>query len=288
MSRRIARLEQALALPLFSRHQNGYRLTDDGANLLVRAEEAESAMASLMAAGEIAGQVAGRVRLATAEYLAADILLPMLPRLLSTYPALAVDIVTDINLANLHRHDADLAVRMVRPDHGNLRIRRLGTLGYGLYGSVDYLQRAFSLQKKFEPKTAFSREKIFEGKTLDDVSVCDFVSWSDSYGHLNAARWVCKMLRARTPRLTVTSLTSKIAALRAGLGLGVLPHLVAIPAGLQAVKIADVEAVMSAEIDQEIWLVIHSDMALSPRVRVVADFVAEVVANQAALLQGNK
>ena len=37
VSRRLDRLESALGLPLFSRHQHGYRLTDDGDALLARA-----------------------------------------------------------------------------------------------------------------------------------------------------------------------------------------------------------------------------------------------------------
>lgn len=36
VSRRLDRLEQALNVPLFSRHQSGYRLTDDGEALLAR------------------------------------------------------------------------------------------------------------------------------------------------------------------------------------------------------------------------------------------------------------
>jgi len=38
VSRRLDRLEQSLKVPLFSRHQSGYRLIDDGAALLARAE----------------------------------------------------------------------------------------------------------------------------------------------------------------------------------------------------------------------------------------------------------
>ena len=37
VSRRLDRLEQSLKVPLFSRHQSGYRLTDDGEALLARA-----------------------------------------------------------------------------------------------------------------------------------------------------------------------------------------------------------------------------------------------------------
>ena len=45
VSRRLDRLEQALNVPLFSRHQSGYRLTDDGEALLARAEALEYTLA---------------------------------------------------------------------------------------------------------------------------------------------------------------------------------------------------------------------------------------------------
>lgn len=38
VSRRLDRLEKMLGMPLFSGHQNGYRLTDDGEIMLERAE----------------------------------------------------------------------------------------------------------------------------------------------------------------------------------------------------------------------------------------------------------
>ena len=43
LSRRLDRLEGALGVPLFTRHQTGYRLTDDGEALLERAERLEQA-----------------------------------------------------------------------------------------------------------------------------------------------------------------------------------------------------------------------------------------------------
>lgn len=44
ISRRVERMEHALGLPLFLRHQNGYDLTDQGAALLPRAEAVEQAL----------------------------------------------------------------------------------------------------------------------------------------------------------------------------------------------------------------------------------------------------
>ena len=62
LSRRLDRLEGALGVPLFTRHQTGYRLTDDGEALLERAERLEQAG---LAFGDTSGAesgVTGRVR----------------------------------------------------------------------------------------------------------------------------------------------------------------------------------------------------------------------------------
>lgn len=277
VSRRIARLESALALPLFSHHQQGYQLTADGSELIARAEAAESAITGLLAASSAAAeQLAGRVRVATAEYLAADILLPALPAFLEKYPGLSIDIATDVNAVNLHRRDADLAIRMVRPEHGNLRVRRIATLSYGLYGSASYLQRS-AIQQKLDNQ---------EG--LAGLRNGDFVAWPSHYDHLPPARWLRSLLRGREPKLTVTSLTSKIAALKAGLGLGILPHLVAIPAGLVAIASPQLNVSLAESVDQDIWLAIHNDLAKSPRVRATADFLVQVINDKATLLQGGQ
>ena len=45
------------------------------------------------------------------------------------HPDLRVEMLTDVGTASLERRDADLAVRLVRPERGHLTVRRLGTLG---------------------------------------------------------------------------------------------------------------------------------------------------------------
>ena len=78
VSRRLDRLEQALNVPLFSRHQSGYRLTDDGEALLARAEALEYAGLAFGEAAQLQGHVAGVVRLATSDNLATHFILPSL------------------------------------------------------------------------------------------------------------------------------------------------------------------------------------------------------------------
>ncbi|WP_323717283.1 LysR family transcriptional regulator [Paracoccus aminovorans] len=252
VSRQIERLEAALGLSLFSRHQNGYRLTDDGAALLERAEALEQAAESFAEGSAAQTEIAGRVRLATAETLANHLIIPALPELTDQYPDLTLEVVTDVQAVNLHRRDADLAIRMVKPERGNVTIRRLGKLGYGLYASQGYV--AGRIEKREDARFDTDR----------------FIGWCETYGHLPAAQWVERILRGRAPILATTTLSAQVSATLAGVGLAVLPHFIARQNDLVCLE-------SDLGIDQGIWLAIHSDLAQSRRVRVVAEFFASLI-----------
>ena len=81
VSRRVQRLEACLGDPLFLRHHTGYRLTEEGAALVERAEEMEAAAQAFGSGLPEEPEVSGTVSLATAENLATALILPELPRL---------------------------------------------------------------------------------------------------------------------------------------------------------------------------------------------------------------
>lgn len=261
VSRRIERLEGAVGQPLFVRHQSGYRLTEDGTALIERAEEMEAAALSLAAGLRQEASVSGTVRLATAENLATGLILPKLGRLRAEYPQLTLEIVTDIATVNLHRRDADIALRMVKPDRGNVSLQRLGTLGYGLYGAPRYIS---------------ARSSVTDASAFD---ADDFIGWSETHANLSAAQWIERVLKGRAPAVTTTSLATQITACASGLGLAVLPHFLVRPHDLICLD-ADLG------IDQSIWLVTQSDLAQSRRVRAVADFLRDIVKEHSAVLSG--
>lgn len=262
VSRRMERLEASVGQPLFLRQQSGYRLTEDGAAMVERAEEIEAAARSLTSAMTEQPEVSGRVRLATAENLATTLILPALSKLRACHPELSVDLITDIRTVNLHRRDADLALRMVRPDRGHVTLQRLGTLGYGLYGSQEYLDR---------------RTRTAQGGVQDTD---DFIGWDETHAHLPAAQWIDRQLHARSCTLTTSSLATQVAACAAGLGLAVLPHLLARPQKLVCLN-------RQLGVDQAIWLAIQSDLMRSRRVQVVAQFCRDIVLrHQDALANG--
>ncbi|NYS59609.1 LysR family transcriptional regulator [Vreelandella salicampi] len=261
LSRRIERLEKALKVPLFVRQQSGYQLTEEGAGLIEKAEALEAAAAAFSSGVSHATQLSGWVRLATAENLATALILPALPQFQAQYPGIRLELVTDITTVNLHRRDADVALRMVKPERGNVTLRRLGTLGFGLYASPGYVAQ---------------REAH---EDAGDYDLDAFITWGETQAHLPAAQWVERVLQGREPALTTTSLATQLAAAKAGLGMAVLPHFLAREAGLDCVA-ADIG------VDQPIYLVIQTDLTQSGRTRAVADFLAELVANNRERLSG--
>jgi len=261
LSRRIERLEKALKLPLFVRQQSGYQLTEDGAALVEKAEVLEAAALAFSFNAAAQAQMTGKVRLATAEGLATGLILPALPEFYKKYPDLTIELVTDIATVNLHRRDADLALRMVKPERGNVTLRRLGILGYGLYCSPDY-----AIQRAINP---------IPGCYDND----DFITWSDMQAHLPAAQWVERILQGREPVLTTTSISTQVVAAKAGIGLAVLPHFIALDAGLTCID-------SNIDVSQPIYLVIQSDLAQSRRTRAVANFLVDLVSRNSTRLHG--
>lgn len=252
LSRRIERLEDALGVTLFVHLQSGYQLTEDGAELVPGAEALEAAALGLRVEAKKLLKVAGLVRLATAENLATNLILPEMRHLRTSYPDLTIEFVTDISTVNLHRRDADLALRMVKPERGNVTLQRLGTLGYGLYGT---------------PELIAARLNSADVGNYDEDA---FIGWSEGQSHLPSAQWVNRILQSRAPAVTTTSLSAQLAAAKAGLGLAVLPHFLARDAGLTCIH-------NDLGIDQTIYLVTQFDLSRVARIKVVADFLRNTV-----------
>lgn len=264
VSRRLSQLEERIGSTLFAHHQTGYLLTDDGRSLFVQAEHVEDAVLELERA--VMGRDAephGVVRLATAENMANLIIIPALPSLYERYPGIVLELVTGIGSVNLAKHEADLALRLTRPEQGNVNIKRLGTQNFGLYASRDYAERL---------GVADNRNRF------DNV---DFITWTEGFSNLPMSGWVHQVLNGRAPRLTTSSLYAQVVAVRSGLGAALLPCFLA-DQEPDFVRLPFEGEIVA----QEIWLVIHRNLAASSRVRAVATFLEELIAAKRDLFEG--
>lgn len=262
VGRRIAALEESLGTRLFVHHQSGYFLTDQGREILLQAETVENDITALArGARGLDADASGVVRLATAENLATHLIIPALPRLTERYPNLRLEIVTATETIGLSRHEADMALRLSRPEHGNLTVRKLGTMANAVYGSKDYLRR--------HPLSG-----------TDPLCNRSFVIWDERHAHLPAARWLAKRCPESPWALKASNLAAILAAARAGIGLAVLPCFLATASG-------ELSEVIGAVFVEDLWLVIQADLSASTRIRAVSEFLAGVLAESQAALSGS-
>lgn len=262
VSRRVIELEKSIGMVLFQRHQTGYFLTDEGREVFRQAELVEERIMALeRGAAGLDKKPAGTVRLATSESLATDLVIPSLAAFRELYPEICLEVITSTATAKLSRREADIALRMVRPTRGNLKMRRLGHMTYSVYGSSEYIKR----------------HPYIEGEPLGGRH---FIAWDESHAHLPAADWLAREHPGCKIALITSSLPAQIAAVRAGLGLAVIPDFLTLNDNL--IRVIPNDQMFSADV----WLVTHADLAGSARVRAVADFLSEKVVQSNSELSG--
>ncbi len=255
LGRRIALLEQALGVTLFVRHASGYRLTEDGGALLDEARRVEDAIVQLRGRASDRGrEPAGHVRLATNEALANLLILPRWKALVAKYPKLTLELVTGAAVQDMYRRNADLALRLVRPETGNLTVRKLGVQAYAVYA-----QRGLADPTRRRGGGAH-------------LAALPWIGWDEEIQHLVQARWQRQHYPNATFALTTNSLFSQLEATEQGLGLAVLPCYIADARPKLERCLPPAQCV-----SQDIWLVIQRGLRASPRVRVVADMIVQLI-----------
>jgi DNA-binding transcriptional LysR family regulator len=142
MSRHIADLEARIGARLFERTRTGLDLTPAGARLMAHAREMAGAAArlSLAAAGQD-DQLAGSVRITASEIVATFHLPPILTALRIAEPQIETELVASDRSDNLLRREADIAVRMYRPDQPDVIAKKIGTLTIGMFAARSYIER---------------------------------------------------------------------------------------------------------------------------------------------------
>lgn len=143
LSRHIAELEAQLGAPLFERTGRG--VSPLPAALAIADAARQMQLGAEALARTLAGQrdqTTGTVRISTSMVAAAYLLPPVLAELHQQEPGIQLELVASNQISNLLRREADIAVRMLRPEQSSLVARRLGSVGIGAYAHERYLERA--------------------------------------------------------------------------------------------------------------------------------------------------
>jgi DNA-binding transcriptional LysR family regulator len=141
-SRNVRALEDTLGTRLFVRHSRGLSLSDRGAELFESAKALDEGVQSLFRRGAGLGELPkGTVRVSVNEPIGVHVLPDCFATLRREFPGISIELVIDNRVANLSRREADIAVRMFRPEQLDLVARRFDSIELGFFASRDYVAR---------------------------------------------------------------------------------------------------------------------------------------------------
>jgi DNA-binding transcriptional LysR family regulator len=252
ISRRIDHLEAHLGAKLFDRHNKGMRLTPAGHGLLEQAERMEEAAFSIdRRLGGIDGTMRGLLRVAVTEGLAAWWLTENLVEFQRHFPGITIETVCGNEIANLATREADIAIRLSRPDDPRLVALRVGTMRFLICAARDYLD-LYGTPKR--------REEIFRHRVIDH----------SGYHRAGLKEWSQLVEAHDAVMYRTNSSIAYFEALRAGLGIGICPtyvprfdpKLVVLPIPLDC--------------QYEIWLVTHEETKSNARLKAFHDHLVSL------------
>jgi len=247
VARRLAKLEADLGRPLIDRRGGGYGLTALGQSIVEAARPMEAAALAVLNRLDHAPGLEGAVRLTATRVLADCFLVRRLGDLGRRHPGLTLEVLTGSRRFSLARREADLALRFGRPTDSDLIGRRVACLGSALYAAPEM------------------RDRVLAGAPPP------LIGFDDDGADLPEAEWLTRAFPGCPLVFRSNSQTAQAQAAAAGLGLVLLPDFVAaVTPGLVPV------AVGPKPLERDLWLLVRRDLATVPRVRAVADYLADL------------
>jgi DNA-binding transcriptional LysR family regulator len=254
--RRIAQMEDSLGGTLFERRQNGLQITPLGERIATAAARVESEIMALESALHAERRVfSGAVRFTCSESFANAVMMPCLREFRRRYPDIVVDLISDDRRLDLARGEADVALRAGSPPEGaGIIARRMPDTAWTVYCSSAYAK------EHGRPETA---------EALDGHLV---VGMEGAMDNLPPPRWLAQMTPSSAVAARSNSLSNLVSALKAGLGVAMLPCFIGDAESELKRCLPPVE-----ELDSETWLILREDLRHTPHVRALTDFVAAYV-----------
>lgn len=253
LGRQVRAMEEALGVTLFIRQPRGLVLSETGTALLApaRAMHTAARQMALTAAGRAEG-LSGVVRITASLVVSQYLMPPILADIRARHPDIELELVPSDTSENLLFREADIALRMYRPEQLDMVTRHLGDLPLGIFGARSYLDRAG------RPQTA------------DDLRHHDLVGYDRSEEIIRGMRAQGLRLDRHAFGTRCDNQTTYWALVRSGCGLGF---------GQLGLGLADpeVERVLPdlPLPTLPIWLTAHQALRQTPRLSRVWDMLAE-------------
>lgn len=253
LSRQVAGLEEALGVTLFERTSRALLLTQAGTELLEHFRSMGDAanLISVAATGQ-SQTITGHVAIAATNGMATYYLPPILKELRTRAPELQIEIIASNAISDLRRREADIAIRHARPQDENLFAKRLRDTTAHLYASSVYL------------------DEVGRPSNSTDVAEMQFVGFDNPGQRLGLMTSRGLNLTTANFNFVTASTTLSLELVRNGLGIGIFPVEIAEKYPELENPWPEFEPILI-----ETWLVAHSELRTSPRIRLIFDLLSD-------------
>ena len=249
--RNLQRVEKKLGQRLFERSRTGYLPTDTMLEVARHAERIESELdAARAAAAGAQRELAGRVRITTTDSVLRGLVLPALASVAHANPRLQLEVTSTNELMSLTRRDADIALRATPKPPEHLVGRDLGTIRFVICAG-----RALPAARRRQ-----------------EFDALPWIAPDDAMPEHPSVRWRRRSWPKLAPSLLVDGIVGVVDALKAGLGIGIVPL-------FMLERERDLLA-LSRPLDRcesQLWLLAHPESRHLRRIAAVYQHIAESV-----------
>lgn len=256
VSRRLRTMESKLGVRLVERVRGGFELTPAGEDLSEACKRVEKEV--LGVEYTLMGQdshLTGPLRVTVVNHIARSLLMPIFARFSQNYPGIELEIQSSNRYISLPQREADVALRVVKDPAETLIGKKLVSFASAVYGHKDYLA---GLAKSGLPPSWIGTE------------CCQF-----------HRAWTQKACPDGHHPVTIDDTDLAYAAISEGIGLTFLPCFL----GDTDPALQRYEPI-KAEHNLDLWMLFHSELKNTARVRVFRSFVQEEIEKQRPLLEG--
>jgi DNA-binding transcriptional LysR family regulator len=251
LRRKVDELERRMGL-LLLRRANGVALTEEGRKVYEAALAMEKASFGVLKTRDGSAGDAGEVTVAISEGLGSVWLTSQLPDFQRANPNLTLNLNCAMQVADVTRLEADIAVRLDRPKSSELKISKLGRLHSMFYAHRSYL------------------EAHGAPATISDLSAHRVVLQYDAQD-----KWIAgerHSFPGGTPKLSVriNASSANLGAILGGAGVGILPtYVTALYSDLVVLD-------LMPPYPFDVWITYHADAKKIPRVRKTIQWLTEI------------
>ena len=248
VSRRISSLEKRLSAKLFEKTPAGYKLTASGEIISSAAEQMEKLLISSERRIEGADTLlVGEVHIHIPDIFEQWVN-KKLSKLLKANPRLSLHVSASLNVADLARREADVALRFSQSPPDDMVGRKICTFPVAIYAGIEF---------EYEPSNS--------------LSDYPWVRWPTTFVNTPPEQAVEKLAGKLTQAVYANTYYSHTELIRNGAGIGMLSTWFAdIDSRLKRISPDIIEGAM------DLWILTHPDLRGVRRVKAVTDALREI------------